>query len=112
MKDIPTMIEEMLKLPEDELAQMNHGDLLLARAGADRKDKTAQNKLSAAEHRAFAREYTADNPAAAIPLALMTLLYQPYKMLKGTSRSDASMDQAMSGLIGVKEGIGKALKDL
>lgn len=106
------LVKQLLTLPEEELAQMGHSELLQARSVAGRDDKDAQKKLSAAEHRAFTREYTEENPLAAPGLALMTALYQPYKMLKEGSRSEASLDQALSGLVGVKEGLGKALRGI
>lgn len=108
---IEQMVQQMLQLPEDELAQMDHGDLLMARKVAGRGDKEAQNRLASAEHRAFAREYTADNPLAAIPLAFMVPAYQISKALgRENSRSNASLDQALSGLTGIKEGLTKAFK--
>jgi hypothetical protein len=107
---IQDLVAKMLKLPEDELAAMEHNDLLMARKVAGEKNVEAQDKLAGAEHRAFAREYVSENPLAAPGVALMTMLYQPYKILKGQSRSNAGMDQMIQGLTGVKEGVQKALK--
>lgn len=110
MDPIGEMVQKMLVLPEDELAQMGHAELYTARSKV--KNQEDQNKLAKAEHRAFAREATAENPMMALPIAVATPLYQLYKMAQSGSRSEASLDQMMSGLIGVKEGISKALKDI
>lgn len=109
----PELVEKLLTLPEDELAQMGHSELLQARKVAGRNNQAAQDKLSAAEHRAFAREYVSENPSAALPLAVMTPVYQLSKMMKfGNSRSNPSLDQAASGLTGIKEGLAKAIKGI
>jgi hypothetical protein len=104
--DMTAMVQQMLQLPEEQLAQMDHDQLYRARYYA--KDQTSQNKLAKAEHRAYAREAVTENPAMAIPIGLATPLYQLYKALIPGSRSEGSLDQALSGLIGVGEGIKNA----
>jgi hypothetical protein len=89
-------------MPPEELNKMQHVDLLTARKSAP---PDLQNKFAAAEHRAFAREFTSDNPLAALPLAVMALGYQPYKMLQGDSRSEPSLNQAMQGIAGIGDGL-------
>lgn len=88
--------------PED-LLKLDHATLYNARAKAP---PDMQNVLAGPEHRAFAREATAENPALALSIALASLAYQPYKILKGQARSDPSMTQAMQGIAGVGEGLG------
>jgi hypothetical protein len=102
-------VEKILNLPDNELRQLDHAQLYMLRAKAPPE---SQDKLASAEHRAFAREATAENPLLALPIALATIAYQPYKMLVPGSRSHASMDQAAQGLIGVGEGIVNALKKI
>jgi hypothetical protein len=92
---------------DKDLQQFDHALLYQAREYAP---KDEQNRLAEAEHRAFAREATAENPLMAVPISLATLLYQPYKMLAGKSRSDSGLNQVAAGLGGVKEGLAKALK--
>lgn len=102
MSPIEEMVMQMLQLPEAELNKQSHSDLYTARSRASKED---QDRLASAEHRAFTREATAENPFLALPLLLATVGYQPYKMIRGDSRSDASLDQMLSGLTGVGEGI-------
>jgi hypothetical protein len=89
-------------IPPGLLAQMEHAALYNMRAKAP---KEMQGLLSPYEHRAFAREATAENPLLALPIAAGTLAYQPYKMLMGQSRSAAGLDQVGHGLLGVGEGL-------
>ena len=102
-------VEKVLNLPDDELKQLDHAQLYMLRAKAP---ADAQDKLASAEHRAFAREATTENPLLALPIALATLAYQPYKMIVPGSRSHGSLNQAAQGLIGVGEGIVNALKKI
>jgi hypothetical protein len=85
---------------------MDHATLYAAReyVPADQ-----QGLISPYEHRAFAREATAENPWMALPIAAGTLAYQPYKMVMG-ARSGASLDQVKQGLTGVGEGLWGALQ--
>ena len=70
------------------------------------QDRELQNLLAGYEHRAFAREATADNPLMALPIAAATPLYQLAKLLGTTdSRSQASWGQMGQGLLGVGEGL-------
>lgn len=90
------------QLTSQQLAKLNHAVLYQAR---EHSGPEMQNKLAAPEHRAFAREATAENPLMALSIALATLGYQPYKMMQGESRSSASVDQIVQGLTGVGEGL-------
>ena len=91
-----------------DLSKMGHADLYAARAYTPAE---YQNKISPYEHRAFAREATQENPLLALPIAAGTVAYQPYKMLKGQSRSGASLAQVGHGLVGVGEGLWGAFQD-
>jgi hypothetical protein len=101
--DIDTLTKTLLEMSADELNRVSHAELYTARS---RAPKEQQDKLAGPEHRAFTREATTENPLMAIPLLLATIGYQPYKMVKGQSRSGASLDQMKQGLIGVGEGLG------
>ena len=104
-KEIAAAIET---LKGDELSKMSHSDLYLAR---NYVPSEYQNKISPYEHRAFAREATQENPWMALPIAAGTVAYQPYKILKGQSRSGASLAQVDHGLVGVGEGLWGAFQD-
>lgn len=97
------LLDKLLQLPPDQLAKVDHATLYMARERAARKD---QDQLAGAEHRAFAREATTENPLLGLPIALASLAYQPYKAIQGGSRSNPSLDQAMQGIVGVGEGLG------
>lgn len=90
-----------------QLGAMDHATLYGARQYVP-KDK--QGDISPYEHRAFAREATAENPLLALPIAAGTLAYQPYKMLMG-ARSGASFNQIGQGLTGVGEGMWQAFQN-
>lgn len=85
-----------------QLGGMDHASLYNARRYVP---KDQQGDISPYEHRAFAREATQENPLLALPIAVGTLAYQPYKMLTGQSRSGASLNQVGQGLLGVGEGL-------
>ena len=104
-KEIAAAIET---LKGTELSKMSHANLYLAR---DYVPAEYQNKISPYEHRAFAREATQENPWMALPIAAGTVAYQPYKILKGQSRSGASLDQVVQGMAGVGEGLWGAFQD-
>jgi hypothetical protein len=93
-------------MSDEQLAQLPHWMLYSARAYIP---KEAQDRIAPYEHRAFARESVGENPLMALPTAIGTLAYQPYKMLMGQSRSAPSIGQMGQGLMGVYEGMtGKA----
>ena len=104
-KEIAAAIET---LKGNELSKMSHSDLYSAR---EYVPAGYQNKISPYEHRAFAREATQENPWMALPIAAGTVAYQPYKILKGQSRSGASLAQVGHGLVGVGEGLWGAFQD-
>jgi hypothetical protein len=89
-------------LSPGQLAQIDHATLYDARQYIPQNE---QGLISPYEHRAFAREATAENPLMALPIAAGALLYQPYKALFG-ARSAPSMNQLGQGLLGVGEGLG------
>ena len=105
----PQEIAESLKmLSPDQLGKMDHASLYNARRYVPREQ---QGDISPYEHRAFAREATQENPLMGLPIAAGTLAYQPYKMLMGQSRSDASLNQVGQGLLGVGEGLWGAFQE-
>lgn len=100
--------ESLSSLGPQQLAALDHASLYTARQYVPRDQ---QGNISPYEHRAFAREATAENPWMGLPIAAGTLAYQPYKILKGQSRSGASLDQVGQGLIGVGEGLWSAFQN-
>lgn len=105
----PKEIAESLRaLSPQQLSGMDHASLYAARQYVP---KEQQGDISPYEHRAFAREATAENPWMGIPIAAGTLAYQPYKMLMGKSRSGASLNQVGQGLLGVGEGLWEAFQN-
>lgn len=105
----PQQIAASLKsLSPEMLGKLSHADLYQAR---ELVPKNQQNALASQEHRAFAREATAENPLLALPIAVATLGYQPYKMITGRSRSDPSLSQLGYGLQGVGEGLWQAFQE-
>lgn len=87
-----------------DLATSSHADLYMQREKTT--DKAEQNRIAPYEHRAFAREATAENPLLAVPIALAAPIYQASKAIPGMeSRSDASVEQLLQSWIGVAEGL-------
>lgn len=96
-------------LDTETLSGLDHATLFRMRERA-KDNPELQGLLSQYEHRAFAREATADNPLMALPIALATPLYQLSKMLPQSmtgnrSRSAPSWGQVGHGLLGVGEGL-------
>ena len=91
-------------LDPDKLAGMDWLTLMQMRKQA--QDQAEQDMLSNYEHRAYARETTADNPFMAASLAVATPAYQIAKLLGATnSRSAPSWSQMGQGLLGIGEGL-------
>jgi len=87
-----------------DYSKLDHATLYRLRREA--QDRELQNLLAGYEHRAFAREATAQNPLLAAPIAVATPLYQAAKLLGATdARSDPSWGQMGQGLLGVGEGL-------
>lgn len=91
-------------MSDEQLSELPHWMLYDAR---EYLPKNEQDRIAPYEHRAFARESVGDNPLMALPVAVGTMAYQPYKMLTGQSRSGASFNQMGQGLMGVYEGLTK-----
>jgi len=86
----------------------SHSKLYIARQNAT--SQAEQNSIANAEHQAFARESTADNPLMAAPLLAAIPVYQGAKALGLTnSRSEPSLEQAASAYRGVGEGLSKSV---
>lgn len=86
----------------------SHSALYNARENAS--SQTEQNYIANAEHRAFTREVTTENPAMAIPLLAAIPAYQGAKALGLTnSRSEPSLEQASAAYKGLGEGLSKSV---
>lgn len=86
----------------------SHSALYNARESVS--SQTEQNYIANAEHRAFAREVTAENPAMAVPLLAAIPAYQGAKALGLTnSRSEPSLEQASEAYKGLGEGLSKSV---
>ena len=105
---IDLLVANLKKLNPDQLGSLDHDTLYRMRSRASKEDQAV---LAPFEHRAFAREETAQNPVMALPLGLAIPAYQPYKALRGLARSPASMDQVTQGYKGVGEGLWAAFQD-
>lgn len=83
--------------------QVPHSTLYRAR---DVATPEQQRLLGPAEHGAFAREWTQENPLAAIPLAVAIPGYSAAKALGLIkSRTPASLDEVKAGYQGVLQGL-------
>lgn len=111
-----------MPLDDEQLAQMTHAELFLAREkpGAD------QRRLAPAEHRAFAREAVEENPIMALSLGIAIPAYTAAKMLANVSkdvplfstlfsaanldksRSGASLKEVTEGFKGISEGLNRS----
>lgn len=86
---------------EGGLTRASHSDLYQRRARGDQS-------VAPQEHRAFAREWTQDNPMLAVPSLLAAIpAYSAAKALGLIhSRTPASLNQVTEGYKGVAEGLG------
>lgn len=95
------------QLPRAEIAT-THAELFNVRANIS-QDKETQAKAAPAEHRAFAREWTKENPMVAVPSLLAAIPL--YSIAKATgiikARSPASIDEVAEGYRGLMEGLMK-----
>lgn len=87
----------------DDFENMSWSDLYQLRSKT--KDPLQQALLAPYEHRAYAREQVAENPAMAPFYAAAVPAYQAFKSLYGTSRTPASLNQVTQGWTGVGEGL-------
>lgn len=107
-EDIIALVANLKRLGPEQLGALSHDTLYRMRGQAGQDQ---QGILAPFEHRAFARELTAERPLMALPLAGAIPAYQPYKALKGQARSPMGMDQVIQGYTGVGEGLWKAFAD-
>lgn len=93
-------------------SQQTSANLIAKRLTLDPNDPQ-QAVLAPYEHRAFAREWTIENPFVAIPSLLASIpAYTAGKalgLIKGNS-TPASLDQLAEGYRGLGEGVGTVLK--
>ena len=104
--DDPTKRAELVKLLAQSPGDLSHSDWLKARHLTS--DPAEQQAMAVPEHRAFAREYVAEHPAAAPVMPVAALGYYLGKkagLLKG--RTPADFDQVFAGV----EGTGQGLRD-
>lgn len=87
------------------LADLYHDQLLQMRKRARPEE---QDLLAPLEHKAFAREYTRENPWAAPGLAAAIPAYQLAKLFNLVkSRSKPSLDQMFAGYEGLFQGLNR-----
>jgi hypothetical protein len=87
----------------DFLANLDHLELLRLR----QQNPHLQDLLAPYEHRAWAREYVAENPVTGLLGASALIpLYQMYKLTgQSGARSAPSIEQVIQGYKGVGEGL-------
>lgn len=96
---------EVKLLPIAEMEKMSHAELYRARINA--KTPEEQKHIAPYEHRAFAREYTEENPVTgAVGLAVAIPAYQAAKATGLTSsRTGVDTKQMVEGYKGIAEGL-------
>lgn len=102
-----------LELTEEQMANMDHATLLNLRE-RNQNDKALQAVMGPYEHRAFARQATADNPLMSVPLAVATPLYTAAKsvgLMTDDNTTKPSLREVGQGLLGIGEGLGRAFKN-
>lgn len=102
LEDILKMRREMESMPHDSLYQMR----------SRLPDREMQRAVAPYEHRAFAREWTQENPLNALALIPAIPGYQLYKMFTDESRSGVDFNQIGQGYMGMGEGLGGWLSNL
>lgn len=108
MKSFDDFLRSLARPPEAE-ASMTWDQLLQKRRQTT--DPAEQARIAPFEHRAFAREYVAENPLAAPGLALMTPGYYLAKKLGlSRGRTEPSLGQVGQGLTGIGEGLINAFR--
>jgi hypothetical protein len=106
----PTNVVLNLVNGDDELINKSWYDLIQMRKGASKED---QDRLAPYEHRAWAREYTKDNPEAVLTTPGMSLAYNLLKALGlQSSRSEPSAKAVIEGTKGSIEGLGGYVREL
>ena len=102
--------EALLKaLRDPNLGKRSWDELVQLRALT--QDPEHQKILAPPEHRAWAREYVRDNPAAAPVVGLMVPGYYLAKKTGAMSaRTPADLDQVSAGWEGMAEGFAEALR--
>jgi hypothetical protein len=85
------------------LGNLSHAELMALR---EKSPPERQGMLAPYEHRAFAREATAENPLMALSLATAIPAYQLAKLLRlHGSRTGPSLEQMRQGYVGIGEGL-------
>jgi hypothetical protein len=98
------------KLEPEFLARMGHLDLMALRNSVN-GNPAAQSAIAPYEHRAFSREYVAENPLSAPVMAVLPFGYALAKAVGAhSSRTKPSLEQIGQGVYGVGEGLSEALK--
>lgn len=104
-------LEQTLGLQPGQLDTMSHAELSMLR---DRFQNVPSiyNALAPYEHQAFAREWTKDNPAVAVPslTVAVPLQYAAKSMglmprMSNAPQSPASIDQLTQGYRGIGQGL-------
>ena len=100
------LLDEINGLTEDQMAGMPWDKLIEYRKGID-MNHPVQNKLAPYEHRAWAREQVAQNPANALAYAFMVPGYQAGKAVMSFAPGETkpSMNQLTNGYKGIGEGL-------
>lgn len=95
LEELMSMKEEMKRMPHSSLYQMR----------SQLPNRELQRAIAPYEHRAFAREWTQENPLNALSLIPAIPGYQLYKMFTDQSRSGVDFDQIGQGYAGMGEGL-------
>jgi hypothetical protein len=91
-----------------DVGSMSHSDLYRLRALSPPEE---QPSIAPLEHRAFAREWTQDNPVLGVGMPLAALGYYLAKKTGAIqSRTPADMDQVFGAVQGTLQGYGLADK--
>lgn len=108
---MPGMLEQSLGLSHDALDKMPHGRLVELR-DQFKNVPSIYNALAPYEHQAFAREWTKEQPALAIPSLSVGIPLQYVAKTVGlmpkmsdAPQSPPSLDQVVQGYRGIGQGV-------
>jgi len=94
-----------------DLSKLSHAELYQLRE--KQKGLADQLRLAPLEHRAFAREVTANNPLMALSLGAAIPLYSASKALGiSKARTPANLDEITGGFTGIGEGLAEYVRKL